>query len=142
MATGEKVGSECTLLVSTGNTNFGATLVPYVRTNEFDCDANAIDNSSRANLGWGSMRPGLKRWKASFDMIYNSADSAWILLQQAFFAGTKIGVSILDGPAGVGLGINGPAYVMSFKRGEPLDGVVTTTVTLNSAGLPTWGSNS
>ena len=136
------VGTECKLNIMVGAittspyTGGVATEVTLCRDNNLSMTANAIDKTSRANGGWKSKRAGLRDWSDSFDMIYYALDPAWILLQAAFDVGTTIVVEVRDGATGAG--ILGPVIVTGFDRGESLDDILTTKVTLEGAGAPVW----
>jgi predicted secreted protein len=133
----EKTGNECVLKIGPVGSAAGTVIVPKVRDNELNLKANEIDKTSRADNGWKGKRAGLKEWGASFDMLYDPDDTSWQMLQAAFFGGLTIGCSILDGDEG-GEGTHGKVFVTEFTRGEPLDGMVTTKVTLVGDGKPVW----
>ena len=135
----ELLGNECKVYISDTVTTKGDALVDKVRDNELSLGASTVDKTSRADLGWKGQRAGLKNWGVSFDMIYDSANAAWGKLEAAYHTGLPIGVSIVDGLIATGKGIHGKAFVTEFTRGEPMDDVVTTKVTLVGDGKPTYG---
>lgn len=127
------VGSDCKMYIIDGGNEIEVT---RVRDNEMACSASEVDATSRANLGWRNKRAGLKEWGDSFDMVNDSADTAYQRLRTAFANNTVVVVKILDKTSGEGL--QGDAYVTEFARSEPLDDIVTRKVTLVGAGKPTW----
>ena len=133
----EKLGHEMVLKYGAAGTTSGNTTVNTVRDLDLDMDATEVDATSRDNAGWKKTRSGLRSWRVSFEMLYDPANTAWEAIRTAYFAGTSIGCSVLDGSAGEG--VSGAVYVTSFGRGEPLDDMVTTAVTFTGAGVASWG---
>lgn len=135
----EQMGNACKAFYDTSaSATSGTNEIALARDVELQLSATEVDKTSRASGGWKGKRAGLREWGATFDMIYDKADPAWIALKNAFLGGTSMAFSFLDGPKTGGSGINGRGFVTEFTRGEPLDDVVTTKVTIVGDGAPTW----
>lgn len=141
---GDKLGNEGRIYYNTAaNAVKGSSgnLIQTVRDVDMKLSASEVDKTSRKSGGWRGKRSGLREWGVSFDMIRDSADSAWIALRTAFLTGQPIGLSVLDGAynAAGAEGLHGACFVTEFTNGEPLDDVMTSSVTIVGDGAPTWG---
>ena len=134
----EKLGNEGVIYYEVGVGTDSWRMILKVRNNDLTMSASEIDTSTRNNDGWKTSRAGMKTWGASFDMLYDTANEGWLELKQAFWDNTRIHVKIVDSTDGEG--IIGYANVTQFDRGEPMDDMMTTAVTLVNATKPDWGS--
>lgn len=137
-----EIGNANKLYISdTPGATAGTLEVGIVRDIQLPKSASEIDATTRADGGWKGKRAGLKEWSITFDCKKDPSDTAWGKMRTAFFAGSALGVSALNGSKGAQgvVGINGQVYVTEFADGEPLDDMVTTSVTMVGNGAPTWG---
>jgi len=122
------------VLGSSGTITIGSA-AQYVKDVNVEMSASEIDDTTRANQGWKSKRAGLREWSVSFDMIIHIGDAIYTTLLTAFSNGTVInGVIVADT---AGHSITGAVFVTNFSKAEPLDDVVSVSVTLVGNGKPT-----
>lgn len=108
--------------------------VQYVRDVNIEMSATEGDDTSRANQGWKSVKAGLRGWKVDFDMVVKTGDTIYTSLLAAFVNGSEVTASVKDA---LNYTIAGTCAVVGFSKGEPLDGVVTVSVSLAGRGKPT-----
>jgi predicted secreted protein len=126
------IGHECVLYYNAGTEAVPNWLeIDTVRDVTLNLSANEVDDTSRTTDGWRSRLAGLREWGADFEMIYNTANTAWQKVRAAYFDGTSIEILALDGDITVDdkEGIRGTVFVTSFERSEPLEDVVSNSVT-------------
>jgi len=139
------VGYECVLYYNNGTTESPNWLeIDTVRDVTLNLSRNDVDDTSRTTDGWRSRLAGLAEWGADFEMIYNTANTAWEKVRASFFDNTSIEILALDGDISVDgkQGIRGTVFVTSFERAEPLEDVVSNSVTFVGNGTPTWVESS
>lgn len=135
------IGHQCVLYF-----NAGSQLSPSwqeldtVRDVNLTLSSNEVDDTSRTTNGWRSKLAGLREWGADFEMIYDSANTGWQKVREAYFAGTAIEVLVLDGSILVDgqQGVRGTVFVTEFSRAEPLEDVVSNSTTMVGNGTPEW----
>ena len=87
---------------------------------------------------------GQKVRSIDFQMTYNNAAAAYEALRDAFNNKTDIGIACMDGPIATSgsEGLQANMKVTQFTRNEPVNGVVTASVTLKpsaaSSVRPAW----
>ena len=115
-------------------------VVAKVRNVDTSLEASEIDATSRMDDGWTKTVAGLKSWGVGYDIIYDPIDPAWLLLQTGFKSGSPVFMAVLDQKMDVdgAEGIKGLAAVTNFSRGEPLNDIMTTSVSLKGSGKPEW----
>lgn len=107
----------------------------YVRDLTVDLTATEVDDTARDCQGWESARAGLRKLAVNFDMLVVQGDSVHSSLKTAFANGTKLAsVNVKDKYNNA---ITADMYCTRFTRNEPLDGVVTVSVTLRNNRKPT-----
>lgn len=136
-----KVGYEGALYYNNGTTAVPVWLeIDTARDVTLNLSRNDVDDTSRTTDGWRSRLAGLAEWGADFEMVYNTANTAWQKVRQSFFNNTIIEVLILDGDILVddNEGIRGNVFVTNFERAEPLEDVMSNATTFVGNGTPTW----
>ncbi len=121
-----QIGSDFKLLIGEAPA-VPALEVTLARDVSFDPSWREISASYRGAGNWYRKRPGFGEWSATFDMVYDASDTTWTAIQGFFQNRTKITVRSLGEN---GEQLNGSAYVQSWTQGEPLEDVVTTSITL------------
>jgi len=139
------IGSDCVLYYNAGTTGSPSwSEIDTVRDVTLQLSANEVDDTSRTTQGWRSKLSGLREWGADFEMIYDTSNTAWQKVREAYFAGTSIEILALDGDITVDgkQGLRGTVFVTSFERAEPLEDVVSNSTTFVGNGTPTWVESS
>jgi predicted secreted protein len=135
------IGYDCVLYYNNGTTGSPSWLeIDTVRDVTLNLSRNEVDDTSRTAQGWRSRLAGLAEWGADFEMIYNTANTAWQKVRESFFANTVIEVLALDGDITVDdkEGLRGDVFVTRFERAEPLEDVVSNSTTFVGNGTPQW----
>ncbi len=94
-----------------------------------------LEDTDRSNDGFKSFIAGLGEWQVDLELLYESGNTIQDSIESAFLNGTALtNVQVLDQ---LGVGFSGNFIVTNFTRNEPLNDVVTHTVTLKGCGKPT-----
>jgi predicted secreted protein len=99
------------------------------------------DATTRANNGWRATVAGLKDGSVEFEMVWDTGDAGFTAVKDAFMNNTVLGLKVLDGATGEGLVAD--FNIFQFSRSEPLDGLITVSVSAKiaySETPPTWQS--
>jgi predicted secreted protein len=97
------------------------------------------DATTRANNGWRATVAGLKDGSVEFEMVWDTGDAGFTAVKDAFMNNTVLGLKVLDGATGEGLVAD--FNIFQFSRSEPLDGLITVSVSAKiaySETPPTW----
>jgi len=114
--------------------------IDTVRDVTLNLTRNEIDDTSRTTDGWRSRLGGLSEWGADFEMVYNTANTAWAKIRDSYLDNTVIEVLVLDGDIEVDgkQGIRGSVFVTEFSVAQPLEDVVSNSTTMVGNGKPLW----
>jgi len=123
-----------------GEAGFGCTLtiggvtVGKAQDVDFEMTAGEGDTTVRDSEGWKQIIHLIKEWASSIEHLWVPTNTALQALQNAFMSGADVAAVFTDAN---GYGFSGAAKVMSFKRGEPISGVVTASISLTGNGKVT-----
>ncbi len=140
----EVLGYNAKLYINTGT--YGAPTWVEV-TNVKDCNLQLqkgeVDVTTRAGNGWDQMVPATKNGTVSFGMIWDTADTNFTAIKDAFFNDTLIDVAVMDGDiaASGSQGLRAEMHVFGFDRNEPLKEALDVPVTMKpgrSTNAPQW----
>ncbi len=107
------------------------------------------DVTTRANNGWRATTPTLKDASIEFETIYDTADTGFTKIREAYLNGTDLWVKVLDGTtrdsAGTGdnttgNGLVAKCRVTNFSQTQDLESPLTSSVSLKPTygAAPTW----
>lgn len=128
-----KLGLEGKLYVNTGT--YGTPVWDEI-PNIVDCDialeADEADMSNRSSGGWEMILPSMKKATIEAEMIYDPADTDWVLIRDAWINRTLKEYAVADGAiATTGTQyLRLHAYVTKFGRKEPLREGMKSPITL------------
>jgi len=126
-------GMDAKLFVEmTENTFQEVTTVRNVTLTTEDAEADA---TARGNLGWRVMIQTLRTLSVEVETIWDVESAPLMKLVKAHRDRTPVRVRVLD--AANGAGVEFVAVVTVVRRQEPLEEVVTATLTLKPAPVPT-----
>jgi predicted secreted protein len=120
------------------------TEVAIVKDVTYDDSKSEIDVTTRAAGRWKQTISGMREAAIEFEILWDAAVAGFLALQDAYNDDALIGLAVADGA----IATSGTHYFMAdceilkFARSEPLDGVVTVSVTAKptySANTPTVG---
>lgn len=106
-------------------------------------ESGEADVTTRSNAGWRATVATLKEGSVEFEMVWDTSDTGFTALKDAYFNNDLIGLQVLDGAIddpGV-QGLKADFSVTSFSRNEPLEEAITASVSLKvtySTTPPTW----
>lgn len=118
-----------------------ATEMPNVKDVTLNLEKGEADVTTRGNQGWRATVGTLKDGSVEFEMVWDSSDSGFAAIKNAYFANTAIALLILDAEDGEGL--DADFSVTNFSRNEPLEEAITVSVTVKptySTRAPAWVS--
>jgi hypothetical protein len=139
----KKVGLSCKLFRNTGTYGVPVwTEITITRDVTLALEAGEAEANSRANT-FREYLQALKDAGIEFDALYDSADTGFIALKDAYFNNTTLDVVALDGAAATGAeGLRIICIVTNMSRNEPLEETVTNNFTLkptpNDDSGPAW----
>ena len=126
-------GMDAKLFVEMAANDFQeVTTVRNVTVSIEDAEADA---TARGNLGWRVMLQTLRSLSVEVETIWDVESTQLMKLVTSFRDRTPVRVRVLD--AAGGAGVTFLAVVTSVRRQEPLEEVVTATLTLKPAPSPT-----
>jgi hypothetical protein len=97
------------------------------------------DVTTRGNNGWKATAGTLKEGSIEFEMVWDTTDTGFTAIQQAYFQNSKIGIAAMDGgitTAG-SQGLWADCQITDFSREEPLEEALSVKVTAK----PTYSTN-
>ena len=101
------------------------------------------DVTTRANNGWRATVGTLKDASIEFQMVWDTSDTGFTAIREAFFSNTPLSFRVRSGPTAdtTAEGLEATCAVLSFTRNEPLEEAITVDVTIKptyAATAPTW----
>ena len=99
-------------------------------------ETGEADVTTRGNSGWRATVGTLKDGSVEFEMVWDSDDSGFTAIKNAYFNNTPIALAILDYENGEGL--DADFSITNFSRNEPLEEGVTVSVTAKLAEFDQW----
>jgi len=135
---GIKLGMEAKLYHGAAGST-ASTELTNVKDVTLNLETGEADVTTRGNQGWRATVATLKNGSVEFEMIWDTSDSGFSAIQQAYFDNTPIALAILDGESGEGL--DADFSITNFTRNEPLEEAITVSVTAKptySTRAPAW----
>lgn len=137
------IGIDAVLSINTGT--YGTPVwseIDDARDVTLNLEAGEAD-ASRRGSEWREFLQGLKDASIDLELVYDGADANFILLRDAFLNGTSIDVYVADAATGgAAEGLRMTAIVTGFTRNEPMEDILTTSVTIkptpNANSGPAW----
>ena len=139
-----KLGMEAKLYRNTGT--YAAPVweeVENVKDLTLNLEAGEADVTTRANNGWRATVATLKDAGVEFDMVWDTEDTDFSAIQDAFFNNTPVEFAIMDGDITVNgsQGLRATFAVTRFNRSEALEEAIGVSVAIKptySANAPEW----
>jgi len=139
-----KLGMNCKLYYNTGDYTTPVWVeITNAKDVTLNLEASEADVTTRGNAGWRATTAALRDGSVDFEMIWDTADTAFAAIQAAYFANSAVEVAVMDGDiTTVGSeGLRASMSVTSFTRNEPLEEAVSVAVGLKptyAANAPEW----
>jgi hypothetical protein len=117
--------------------------IPNVKDLTLSLETGEADATTRGNNGWRATVATLKDASLEFEMVWDTEDDDFTAIRNAFLNNTPIEMAVLDGAHSVpgSQGLRASFMVTSFTRNEPLEEVITVSVSLKptySVNAPAW----
>ena len=117
--------------------------ITNVRDLTLNLEAGEADVTTRGNNGWRATVATLKDGSIEFEMIWDSEDTDFTAIRDAFLNKTAVELAVMDGDivTSGSQGLRASFMVTSFSRNEPLEEAITVSVTMKptySANPPDW----
>lgn len=118
-------------------------LIANVRDVTLNLETGEADVTTRGNNGWRATVGTLKDASIEFEMVWDTADTDFAALKNAFFDGTPIELLVADGDMGDAgaQGLRAVCRIIKFTRSEALEEAITVSVTAKptySTSPPEW----
>ena len=137
---GIKLGMEAKLYRNTGTYALPTWVeLTNVKDLTLNLEAGEADVTTRGNAGWRATVATLKDGSIEFEMVWDTADTNFTAIQDAFFNGTDIEFAVMDGDitASGSQGLRATMSVTSFSRNEALEEALMVSVNAK----PTYATN-
>lgn len=139
-----KLGLDAKLYIDdeSGYTSPSWKLIDNCRDLTLTLEKNEADVTTRGNNGWRAMVSVLKDASVEFKMIWDTEDSNFILIKDAYLATSApdntINIAVMDGDITTtgSEGLRALMIVSSFTRNEPLEEALTVDVKLRPTYFP------
>lgn len=136
-----RLGMEAVLNFKTGGQGGAGSWdeLANVRDVTLSLETGEADMTTRANSGWRATVATLKDASVEFEMVWDSTDSGFTAIKNAYINNGVIGLQVLDGPDGEGL--QADFMITAFSRSESLEEAITVSVTAKvtySDTPPSW----
>jgi hypothetical protein len=144
---GYKLGMKCKLYYSatplTAQNGPGQATwneIANVRDLTLNLETGEADITTRANSGWHATAATLKDGSIEFEMLWDTEDTAFEALKDAWADSAEIALAAMDGPIDESgsEGLAGNFTVTNFSRSEPLEEGVTVSVTVKPSSFTQW----
>jgi predicted secreted protein len=117
--------------------------VENVRDLTLSLEAGEADVTTRGNNGWRATMATLKDGSIEFEMVWDTADTDFAAIRNAFISNSPIAFAVSMGNLGEGPaeGFSALFMITGFTRNEPLEEAITVSVTAKptySARPPRW----
>lgn len=139
-----KLGLDAKLFRNTGTYSAPAwDEIKNVRDLTLNLEAGEADVTTRGNNGWRATVATLKDGSIEFEMVWDSADTDFTVIRDAFLNKSAIEMAVMDGDISTSgsQGLRASFMITSFSRNEPLEEAITVSVTAKptySANPPEW----
>ena len=134
-----KLGLDAKIFHGTAGTR-ASTEMKNVTDVTLNLETGEADITTRAAEGWRITAATLKEASVEFEMVWDTSDSGFNAIQQAFFGNKAIALFVSDGD---GNGLDADFVVSSFSRSEPLEEALKVSVTCKPTLVdraPQWAS--
>lgn len=113
--------------------------VTNVRDVTLNLETGEADVTTRGNNGWRATVATLRDASVEFEMVWDTTDTDFTAIQQAFLNNTTIEFAVMDGNIATSgnQGLRATMMVTSFSRNEALEEALTVSVTIK----PTFATN-
>lgn len=106
---------------------------------ELNISASEVDVTRRSGNGWRQIQTALNDCEVSLEIPLDTSDPGYQALRDAFNDNTVLALAILTGARNKpNEGIVGDFSVTNFPRSEPIDGAVSTNITLKLIEFDKW----
>ena len=137
---GIKLGMEAKLYRNTG-TYAAPTWVELTNVKDLtlNLEAGEADVTTRGNAGWRATVATLKDGSIEFEMVWDTTDTNFTAIQDAFFNNTDIEFSVMDGDVASSgsQGLRATMSITNFSRSEALEEALMVSVNAK----PTYAVN-
>ena len=143
-----KLGMNCKFYYSDTLLDGGANTPDTVSWNEIsnvrdltlNLETGEADITTRASSGWRATAATLKDGSIEFEMLWDTGDSAFDAIRNAWSGGSEIALAAMDGDVATSgsEGLVGNFTVTNFSRSEPLEEGVTVSVTVKPSSQTQW----
>ena len=135
---GIRLGMDAKLFHGPAGTT-ASTELANTRDVTLNLETGEADVTTRGNQGWRATAATLKEGTVEFEMVWDTDDTGFNAIKDAFFNNTAIALAVLDRDNGSGL--DADFMITNFSRSEPLEEAITVSVTARptySARAPQW----
>lgn len=138
-----KLGMEAKLYYKTGGQGGAGSWVELTNVKDvtLSLEAGEADVTTRGNNGWRATVATLKEATVEWEMVWDTTDTGFTAIKDAFLGNEMIGLQILDAETGTGEGLQADFMITNFSRNESLEEALTVSVSAKvtySDTAPTW----
>jgi len=139
---GFKLGLEAVIQYSVGGIDAANWLtMDDVRDVTLNMEKSEADVTTRGNNRWRAIVAALKEATIEFDSVWDTENVGFAAFRDSWLNDTILGIRVLDTDASGGEGLQADCMVFNFSRNEPLEEVITASISLKptfSETAPSW----
>ena len=111
-----------------------------VRDLTLNLETGEADVTTRSNSGWRATAATLKDGSIEFEMVWDSEDSGFTKVKDAWLASSQVALAAMDGDIETSgnQGLASNFTVTNFSRSEPLEEAITVSVTIKPSSHTQW----
>lgn len=135
---GIRLGMDAKLFHGPAGTT-ASTELTNTRDVTLNLESGEADVTTRGAQGWRATAATLKEGTVEFEMVWDTEDTGFTAIKDAFFDNAPIALAVLDRDDGSGL--DADFMITNFSRSEPLEEAITVSVTAKptySTRAPQW----
>lgn len=112
------------------STDGGTTWNPVGEAREatLNVSTDELDATSFDSVGWKEYIPGMKEWTCDTENLYVRSNAGQQALWTTLVAGAKLNLRLLPKIGTGNIGYTGQAFITSWEIGEPVDDIVSLSV--------------
>jgi hypothetical protein len=140
-----RLGMEAKLYFKVGGVGGAGSWVELANVKDvtLNLETGEADVTTRGNAGWRATVGTLKEGSIEFEMVWDTEDTGFSAIKDAYFENQVIGFAVMDGDVATAgsQGLQADFAITNFSRKEALEEALTVSVTAKptySATAPEW----
>jgi len=125
-------------LTATPTTADSWTEITNAKDVTLNLSTGTADGTTRANNGWKAQLAILREGSIDFTMNWEEDDTAFQAVRDAYLNGDMVAMAVMSEDVATGEGLAANFMVTNFTRNEPIEDVMTASVTVVPSEYIAW----